>query len=95
MMTVGFDPARGRFVGTFVSSMMTHLWPYDGSLDVERNILSLESEGPSFAGDGTTAKYIDAIELVSDDHRILRASVVGGDGTRNEFMVAHYRRVGR
>src|SRR5262245_29557800 len=33
LMTLGYDPARGRFVGTFIGSMMTNLWVYDGGLD--------------------------------------------------------------
>lgn len=94
IMTIGFDPAKGKFVGSFIASVMTNLWPYEGSLDAERNILSLDSEGPSFAGDGTTAKYRDSIELVSDNHRILRSQVLGADGTWTEFMESHYRRVG-
>lgn len=26
LLTLGFDPARGRFVGTWLGSMMSHLW---------------------------------------------------------------------
>src|SRR3982751_1377996 len=26
MMTLGYDPARARFVGSFIGSMMPHLW---------------------------------------------------------------------
>lgn len=90
VMTLGFDPAKKRFVGTFIASVMTHLWPYDGSL--EGNILTLDSEGPSFAGDGTMAKYQDIIEFVSDDHRTLSSQVLDGAGNWNRFMTSHYHR---
>ena len=30
VMTLGYDPRDHRYVGTFVASMMTHLWPYNG-----------------------------------------------------------------
>ena len=30
VMTLGFDPAKGKFVGTFVASMMLNLWVYEG-----------------------------------------------------------------
>src|SRR5262245_40408313 len=33
IMTLGYDPKTGHFVGTFVASCMTHLWIYKGSLD--------------------------------------------------------------
>ncbi len=40
VMTLGFDPARGLFVGTFIASMMTHLWLYEGGLDPELTVLT-------------------------------------------------------
>ena len=56
LMTLGYDPQVKKFVGSFIASAMTHLWPYLGSLDATGRILTLDSEGPSFAGDGTMAK---------------------------------------
>jgi hypothetical protein len=79
-------------VGTWIGSMMTHLWVYDGALDGAERVLALESDGPSMAGDGSMARYRDAIEVGSDDHRILTSSVRGDDGTWRPFMTAHYRR---
>jgi hypothetical protein len=93
LMTLGFDPVKGRFVGTFVGSMMTHLWPYEGSLDESGTVLTLESEGPSMAGDGTIVPYRDVITMVSPDHRVLSSHVPDGNGGWTEFMTAHYRRV--
>lgn len=91
MMTLGYDPARGRYVGTWVGSMMTWLWLYDGSMDAEQKVLTLESEGPGFT-EGKLAKYRDVIELKDSDHRLLTSHVLGDDGTWNCFMTAHYRR---
>jgi Protein of unknown function (DUF1579) len=91
IMTLGFDPQRDRFVGTFIASMMTHLWLYNGSLDTAQKVLTLDSEGPNFS-DGAMAKYQDIIEFVSDDHRIMTSQVLGDDGNWNHFMTAHYRR---
>jgi hypothetical protein len=92
IMTLGYDPQRQRFAGTWIGSMMTHLWVYDGSLDDGGRVLTLEAEGPSMEGDGTMAKYRDAIELESDDHRVLRSSVLGRDGVWRQFMTARFRR---
>ncbi len=92
LMTLGYDPQRKRFVGTWVGSMMTHLWVYDGALDAAERVLALDSDGPSMTGDGKMARYRDAIEIVSDDHRILTSSVLGEGGAWQPFMTAHYRR---
>jgi hypothetical protein len=92
IMTLGFDPDRGRFTGTFVASMMTHLWVYEGTLDTAANVLTLNTEGPDFKGGGQMAKYQDVIEMRSADHRVLTSRVLGDDGTWTHFMTAHYRR---
>lgn len=92
LMTLGYDPARKRFVGSFIASMMTHFWPYEGTLDSSGKILTLDSEGPSFAGDGSYSKYQDIIEFVSDDHRILSSRFLMSSGEWQHFMTAHYRR---
>lgn len=93
VITLGFDPAKQRFVGTFVSSCMTHLWPYDGQLDAARKVLTLDSEGPSFAGDGTMAKYQDIVEVIDKDHHLLRSQFQNPDGSWTQFMTAKYIRV--
>jgi hypothetical protein len=93
LITLGYDPAKGRFVGTWVGSMMAHLWVYEGELDAAGRVLTLNSEGPSFAGDGSIQKYQDVITVESADHRILTSRAPDASGGWNEFMTAHYRRV--
>jgi hypothetical protein len=94
VMTLGFDPPRGRFVGTFVGSMMTHLWIYDGSLDPSERILTLEAEGPSFTQEGQMVLYRDVIEIVDVDHRTLSSYAPGAEGQWVRFMQSRYQRVG-
>jgi Protein of unknown function (DUF1579) len=91
MMTLGFDPQSDRFVGTFIGTMMTHLWIYNGSLDATEKVLTLDTEGPNFA-QGAMTKYKDIIEFVSTDHRIMTSQILGDDGNWLQFMTAHYRR---
>ncbi|MCA9219538.1 MAG: DUF1579 domain-containing protein [Planctomycetales bacterium] len=93
LFTLGYDPAKGRFVGTFVASCMTHLWPYDGQLDADRKMLTLDSEGPSFAGDGTMSKYQDIIQLIDKDQYLLLSQVQNPDGSWIRFMTGKYTRV--
>jgi len=92
IMTLGYDPQKKKYLGTWIGSMMTHMWHYDGEMDASGRILTLSAEGPSMAGDGTMAKYQDIIEIKSKDHRTLSSRVLGPDDTWNHFMTAHYRR---
>jgi len=94
-ITLGFDPRRNRFVGTWIGSMMTHLWLYNGGLDGERKVLTLDSEGPSFTDANKLAKYQDIFTLVNKDHHALTSRVLGDDGKWVEFMRADYRRNSR
>jgi hypothetical protein len=92
VMTLGFSPGRKRFVGTWLGSMMTHLWLYDGELDPSGRVLTLTSEGPSMENDGTMSTYQDVIEFKSDDHRTLTSRVRGKDGAWQQFMSMEFRR---
>jgi len=92
ILTLGYDPQKQRFVGTWVGSMMTHLWVYDGALDASEKVLTLDTEGPSMKDDGKLAKYREAIEFKSDAHRVFTSRVLGDDGQWQAMMTAHYRR---
>jgi len=90
-MTLGYDPQKSRYVGTRVGSMMTYLWIYNGSLDEEGKILTLDTEGPNFEGEGLS-KFQDMIEVKNDNHRILTSQRLGEDGKWHRFLTAHYSR---
>lgn len=92
LLTLGYDPQKQRYAGTWIGSMMTHLWVYDGALDPAGRVLTLDTEGPAMAAEGKMAKYRDVIEFRSDDHRVLTSHVLGDDGKWHEFMTANYRR---
>jgi hypothetical protein len=92
LLTLGYDPQKGRFVGTWIGSMMPNLWVYDGFLDAAERVLTLESEGPSFTNPGALGKYRDIITIVDDDYHTLTAKFLGDDGTWNEMMTMHFRR---
>jgi hypothetical protein len=92
MMMLGYDPQKQRYVGTWIGSMMTYLWVYDGELDVTEKVLTLTAEGPDMVADGKIAKYKDVIEFTSDDHRVLTSHMLGDDGVWHELVTATYRR---
>jgi Protein of unknown function (DUF1579) len=92
IMTLGYDPQKGRYVGTWVGSMMTHLWTYEGELDKAGDVLTLNAEGPSFTGDGKMVKYQDIIACDINGRRTLTSHLLGEDGKWHEFMSARYQR---
>ena len=93
ILTVGYDPKRGRFVGSWIGSMMTHMWVYDGALDGAKKVLSLESEGPDCMGDGEMARFRDVVEITGKDTRLFSGGRVNADGSWSKFMTMRYTRV--
>lgn len=93
VMTLGYDPGKQHFVGTWIDSLQTYLWTYRGALDEARKVLTLEAEGPGFEDPTTLASYRDQIELVDANHKRLVSSVRNPDGSWTEYMRAEYVRV--
>jgi len=92
IMTLGFDPALGKYVGTFVGSMMANLWSYAGEFDAAGNRIVLDTTGPKMDGGGT-ARYQDIVEFLDEDQWNLRSQILGDDGNWTEFMFGTHRRV--
>lgn len=93
LLTIGYDAAKKKIVGSWAGSMMSGMFFYDGELDAARKVLTLNTEGPSFTGDGSTARYQDVITLISPDERTLHSQTPGPDGQWKRFMTATYKRV--
>ena len=91
LMTLGYDPETQRYTGTYIGSMMTHLWVYSGSLDGAKKVLTLETEGPNFSENSIT-QYKDIIEFLTDVHRTMTSQILTGEGQWQQFMTTHYRR---
>jgi hypothetical protein len=92
LSTIGYDPAKQRVVGSFVGSPMAMMWIYDGEWDAAGKVLTLNADGPSFTGDGTTAHYQDIYEITDKDHHTLRSQVEGADGKWTQFMSMRFSR---
>ena len=88
-ITLGYDTAKQKFVGSWIGSMMNKLWVYEGSLD---EVLTLESEGPVFDKPGETTQYKDIITLIDENHRTLTSKVLMANGEWMQMMEMHYYR---
>jgi len=91
IQTIGYDPDKGSFVGTFISAMGTHLWLYEGRLEDDRKALVLEAEGPHMSHPGKKIPYRDIIRLQGPDEYVLESEYLE-DGTWKNFMRAIFKR---
>ena len=91
IMTLGFDPAQGCYVGTFVGSMMANIWSYRGGLDASGKRLPLDTQGPTFDGTGT-CRYRDTIEIEHGDQWLFTSEMQNGDGQWVKFLDAKHVR---
>ncbi|MCA0360501.1 MAG: DUF1579 domain-containing protein [Armatimonadetes bacterium] len=91
--TLGFDEAKGKFVGTWVGDMMSNQWVYEGELSEDETELRLYSVGPAFDGSGEMNNYCDTVVILNENERLLRGTVQQPDGTWHQFMETHFTRV--
>ncbi len=93
LQTIGYDPEKKKYVGTWVDSMMGHMWQYTGSVDKTGKILSLEAKGPSFMTDGKETLFRDVYEFKSKDEIVATSQMQGPDGEWITFMTGTSKRV--
>ncbi|MES2912235.1 MAG: DUF1579 domain-containing protein [Pseudomonadota bacterium] len=94
LITVGYDTAKKKFVGSWAGSMMTTMFFYEGELDATKKILTLNTEGPCFSDGGATmSRFQDVVTIISPDERTLHSQMQLPDGTWQRFMTATYKRV--
>ena len=93
IMTVGFDPSKNAYVGTFIGSMMANIWHYHGVMDADGVTLPLESEGPKFDGSGI-GKYRDTIKIIDENTWLFTSDYQSDDGKWIPFMSGTHRRSG-
>jgi hypothetical protein len=92
IQTIGYDPQKKKYVGTWVDSMMNHLWKYEGTIDEATKTLTLEAEGPNFMLAGKMSTFRDSYQFKSADHIVATSSIQGEDGEWITFMTGNYRR---
>lgn len=93
-LMLGYDPAKGKYVGSWIGSMMNHMWVYEGALDAYGRTLLLDTTGPDFENEGQTARYREHLAFEDDDNRTFSSHVMTPEGSWRQFMMVRYRRAG-
>jgi hypothetical protein len=92
LLTMGYDPEKKKYVGTWVDSMNSHLWKYEGDLDATGKILTLNSEGPCPFKGGKLTKFKEILEVKGPDQKVFTSSYQEDDGSWVKVMTMTSRR---
>lgn len=86
VQTVGFDDKTEKFIGTWVDSMLSHTWRYNGSLDKASKKLTLNCDGPE------AKQYRDIYEFKSENEIAGTSQFLNDDGNWETFMTSKMTR---
>ncbi len=91
-LSLGYDPQKKHFHGTWIDSFGGYLWVYKGTLSDAGDTLTLETEGPSIQSPDKTARYKEVIQITGKDSRMFTSSMETDHGTRMKILTVEYRR---
>lgn len=91
VFTLGYDPETETFVGTWIDSLSSHLWHYEGTLSADGKSVTLAKEGPCIRTPGRDARYRDVIEIRGPNERVLTSRALI-DGEWETMVTVHSRR---
>lgn len=93
ILTIGYDPAKEKFVATYVNAMQTRLWTYEGTLDDEGTTLTLRTEGPFMGDPSRTAEFRVVIDHKDADEWTMSSQIhMPEDDEWVEFLRFEYER---
>jgi hypothetical protein len=92
ILTLGYDPAKKKYVGSWIDSMNSHMVVYDNASLDSSGKLMLNAEMPNPMLGGKLTKFKDVLEVKSKDEKILTSAMLGEDGKWTTFLTVKYRR---
>lgn len=92
IFTLGYDPEQNEYVGTWIDSLSSHLWTYEGTRDASGKALTLYTEGPCPQAGGKVVKLREVLEIVDQDHKLFTSEYLK-DGRWVPGMTIRYKRV--
>lgn len=94
IFTLGYMPHVEEFVATWVDSRQSYLWDYSGTLDESGRAVTLETKGPIMGNPEMLGEFRVIVEIIDDDHWVMRSSILGPDGEWFEFTRVDFQREG-
>lgn len=92
VMALGYDPNKEKYVGTWIDSMTGKLWEYEGQLDEETQVLTLESEGECPMKPGEVTSFRETIELKGKNEKVFTSYMQKPDGEWVTTMTSRAKR---
>jgi hypothetical protein len=80
ILTFGYDPAKKVYVGTWIDSMTSQKWEYEGTVEESGKVLSLTTRG-FCPVEQKICNFRSTVEFKSDDVRVLTEKKEMADGT--------------
>ena len=93
VLTLGYDPAKKSYVGTWTDSMTSHMWTYTGTVNEAGDTLTLDTEGPCPMQGGKICKFKEVMKMTGKDEKTFTSSIQGDDGKWTQMMTAKSKRV--
>jgi len=85
----GYDPAKGKYVGTWIDPMRTFLAVYEGSYDPASRTMTMWVETDV---QGKHLRWREVTETLDPDTQVWHQFMSGPDGKDFETMTVTYRR---
>jgi len=92
ILSLGYDPLKKHFNGTWIDSFGGYLWVYKGTLNDAGDTLTLETNGPSILSPDKTARYKEVIQITDKDNRTFTSSIETDDGKWTKILTIEYHR---
>jgi len=86
----GYDPAKGKYVGSWIDSMSPALMVMEGDFDQSGKVLTTTGTGPGM--DGRPARFRNVSTLVDADTEVFEMFVTGPDGKEQKMLTITYKR---
>ena len=92
ILTLGYDPEKNKYIGTWVDSVSNYMWKYEGVMDAGGKTLTLSTEGPCPMRGNKIMKFREVLELKSPNQKTFTSSLQEDDGKWTTMVTINSQR---